>query len=88
MEDEFDLYEDFITQKCASNEEESVTKAEADRFGMADMEVTVGFWRKPCHHIATVLTGGNVSLNDIANKVMWITCFVIDRSIIVVVNTH
>ena len=32
MEDEFDLYEDFITQKCASNEEESVTKAEADRW--------------------------------------------------------
>ena len=32
MEDEFDLYEDFITQKCTTNEEDSVTKAEADRW--------------------------------------------------------
>ena len=44
------------------------TEIQADRLGVADMEIAVGLGRKPGHHRFHA-TGGEIGLDDVADKV-------------------
>ena len=48
---------------------ESNAEVEADRFGVADVEVTVGFWRETRHNAAAMFTSAVVLGNDFADEI-------------------
>src|SRR5258706_15919716 len=41
---------------------------EADRLGVADMEIAVGLGRKPGHHLAA-MPGGKIGRDDVADEI-------------------
>ena len=47
------------------------TEVEADRFRMADMQVTVGLRRKTGSHLAVIFTFCEVTVDDLSDKIAW-----------------
>ena len=55
------------------------TKIEADRFGVPDVQVAVWFRRKARVDASFVLTGNEVFLNDLVDKIGWCGVFFVTQ---------
>ena len=55
-------------------------KVHTDRLGMSNVQIAIGFWRKPCVHTTTVQPCFKVGIHDLLNEMTAAVAFFIPLS--------